>query len=261
MKEFYYLPYRQTQGFVASIFDSKDPSLSVPNYTTLSRRTGKLEVSIRNKYLIKKSKEAIVVAVDSTGLSIYSRSEWNRIKHGKDSKLTATQKWRKLHVAINTKSGEILDCRYTKAAVSDGLELPAMLDNIPEDISGVCGDMAYDTINCRRAIKLRNARQLIPPIKLARLSKDSKENKKYYDILEERDEAIKYIKHNSINGNQSLARKSWKEKIGYHARSLVESTMWQIKSHCSDGLSNKLESTRATQAKIKCKVINLIMAA
>ena len=77
----------------------------------------------------------------------------------------------------------------------------------------------------------------------------------------ERDEAIRYIKHNTNNGDPSLARKSWKEKSGYHARSLVETTMWQIKSHSSDYLSNKREDTRAVQAKIKCKIVNLVNAA
>jgi hypothetical protein len=122
--------------------------------------------------LSKKSSEALIVAVDSTGLSLYSGTEWNRIKHKKD-----------------------------KTSLFTG------------------------------------------------------------EILRERDDAINYIQHNTINGNQSLARKSWKEKVGYHARSLVETTMWQIKSHCSDRLRNKREDTRDTEAKIKCKIINLILAA
>ncbi len=122
--------------------------------------------------------------------------------------------------------------------------------------------MAYDSVDCRKAIKQSGARQLIPPKRTARISSKNRNIKKEdREKLQERDEAINYINYNSINGDKSLARKSWKEKSGYHARSLVETTMWQIKSHCRDRLTNKREDSRATQAKIKCKVINFINAA
>lgn len=260
MREFYGLAYRQTQGFVESIFQSMNLSLAVPDYTTISRRAGGIDISLRNKHLLKSSKEAIVVAIDSTGLSLYRGSEWNRLKHQEGKSLGYTR-WRKLHVAIDVTTGDILDSRYTKSTANDGPELPYMLDNIEEDIKAVCGDMAYDTLNCREAIKERGARQLIPPIRRARTSDKNRNIRKHKEILHERDEAIKYIKHNTINGDASKARKSWKEKSGYHARSLVETTMWQIKSHCSDKLTNKKENTRSTQARVKCKIINLINAA
>ena len=261
MREFYQLPYRQTEGFVESVFKTMKLELEIPDYTTISRRASKLKISLHRKTLVKQQREAIVVAVDSTGLSLYTHTEWNRKKH-QANQMPGYEKWRKLHVAINIKTGEILDSKYTKSTANDGPELPSMLDSIKEPISAVCGDMAYDTVNCREAIKLKKARQLIPPIRHARIAKNNRNiKKKYHEVLHERDEAIRYIQHNTINGDTSLARKSWKEKSGYHARSLVETTMWQIKSHTSDYLSNKLEVTRAVQARIKCKIVNLINAA
>ncbi|WP_341763793.1 transposase [Candidatus Tisiphia endosymbiont of Beris chalybata] len=203
----------------------------------------------------------MAIAVDSTGLSLYTHTEWNRKKH-QQNQLAGYEKWRKLHVAINVATGEILESRYTKSTANDGAELSSLLDSIPEEISAVCGDMAYDTVNCRAAIKLKKARQLIPPIRHARIAKDNRNiKKKYHEILYERDEAIRYIQYNTINGDTSLACKSWEEKSGYHARSLVETTMWQIKSHSSDYLSNKSEQARMTQARIKCKIVNLVNAA
>ena len=166
-----------------------------------------------------------------------------------------------MHIVIDVNTGEILNSKYTKSTANDGPELQPLINEIDGEISAVCGDMAYDTINCRKVIKQRQARQLIPPIRAARLSKDNRNTRKYKDILEERDNAISYIKCNMINGDQSLARKSWKEKVGYHARSLVETTMWQIKSHSSDYLSNKNEMARSTQAKVKCKIVNLVNVA
>lgn len=261
MKEFYKLAYRQTEGFVESVLEKLEVKLAIPDYTTLSRRAGSLKVKIRDKkQLINSRKESITVAIDSTGLSLYWSSEWRRLKH--KEKKPGYEKWRKLHVAINVETGEILEGKYTKSTVNDCVELPSLLEAIEEDITAVCGDMAYDSVDCRKAIKQSGARQLIPPKRTARISSKNRNIKKEdREKLQERDEAINYINYNSINGDKSLARKSWKEKSGYHARSLVETTMWQIKSHCRDRLTNKREDSRATQAKIKCKVINFINAA
>lgn len=72
------------------------------------------------------------------------------------------------------------------------------------------------------------AKQLIPPIRNARLASKNRNLSKRREILRERDDAIEYINHNAINGDKSLARANWKRLVGYHARSLVESTMLQI---------------------------------
>lgn len=262
LREFYQLAYRQTEGFVESIFKAMGLDLPIPDYTTIARRAAKLSVSISaTKGAMKQHREAIVVAMDSTGMSVYTKSEWNRVKHARED-LSGGERWRKLHVAIDVGSGEILSSRYTRSNVNDGVALPGMLEEIEQEVSAVCADMPYDTVNCRKAIGLKKARQLIPPMRAARVAKDNRNiSKKYQETLHERDEAIKYIQHNAINGDTSLSRKAWKERSGYHARSLVETTMWQIKSHCSDRLTNRREDTRQTQTRIKCKVINLIIAA
>ena len=82
------------------------------------------------------------------------------------------------------------------------------------------------------------------------------------NILKERDEAIRYIRDNIAKATDlENARSLWKKKVGYHQRSLVETTMYQIKAHCGDRLTNKKEKTRDVQSLIKCKVINMINSA
>lgn len=258
MKEYYKLAYRQAQGFISSVLDLMSINVRVPNYTTLSRRASRLTPIIRQKALINHS-EGMVVAVDSTGLTLNTSTEWNRKRHG--GKAPGYKKWRKLHIAIDTSTGEILSGKYTKSTENDGCQLGDLLEPIKEKISSVCGDMAYDTTNARRIIYEKEARQLVPPIRAARLSENNRNIRKHKLILKERDDAIEYIRHNTINRDTSAARASWKKKVGYHARSLVETTMFQIKAHCTDRLTNRLEGSRATQALIKCKIINKIVAA
>lgn len=261
IREYYKLAYRQTQGFIESILHYMGIDLAVPDYTTMSRRCSGLQVSLRNKLLLsKKSSEPLIIAVDSTGLSLYSGTEWNRIKHKKD-KTGPFTKWRKLHIAIDVATGEILSSSYGKSTANDCEAMPGLLEVIEHDISAVCGDMAYDKINCRKAIMLKNARQLIPPARNARLAKKNRNMTNNREILRERDDAINYIQHNTINGDTSSARAAWKKNVGYHARSLVESTMLQIKQHSGDRLTNRKELNRLVQSHIKCKIINLIIAA
>ena len=81
LKEYYKLAYRQTQGFMESVFNFMKIDVPTPDYTTMSRRCGKLQVSLRKKLLTSKNQGQLVIAVDSTGLSLYSGREWNRIKH------------------------------------------------------------------------------------------------------------------------------------------------------------------------------------
>jgi len=268
MKEFYGLGYRQTEGFISSILSlSGYKDLLPPDYTTISRRCGNLSVKIRNKKRsfrldsLRSKGGSLVVAIDSTGLSLYNYSDWHNLKH-KEKSIRNIDRWRKLHIAIDVKSGEILSALSTNSREHDCRHLPALLDNIDDDIAAVCADMAYDNLDCRRAIMQKKAQQLIPPRRRAiEYSKNSYYNKVVENkkILEERDEAIKYIRDNTVADTKTEdARRLWKRKVGYHQRSLVETTMYQIKAHLGDRLTNKKEKTRDVQSLIKCKVVNMI---
>lgn len=77
-----------------------------------------------------------------------------------------------------------------------------------------------------------SGRQVIPPPKLARLQKKTQISK-----LKERDEAINRIKE---LGKED--RKRWKEEVGYHRRSRIESCMSRYKRILGDRLSAQLEN-------------------
>jgi hypothetical protein len=65
------LGYRQTQGFVSSIFELKNMFYKIPDYTTLCRRSKSLEVDLKVPHE-KLNKKPLVIAIDSTGLSLPS---------------------------------------------------------------------------------------------------------------------------------------------------------------------------------------------
>ncbi|MEM6603720.1 MAG: transposase [Pseudomonadota bacterium] len=209
----------------------------------------------------------MVIAVDSTGLSLLTSQSWNRHKHNRKSMKPTGQLWHKLHIAIDTQTGQILSCKDTTSSITDGAVLPELMDELPtRNIQAVCADKAYDRFDCRKRIKEEGAHQRIPPTRDAvhtddlkhRLSPEKREERQ--DIFAERDAAIAYFKANMINGSDKLARQNWKKLTGYHERSLVETTMWQLKAHTTDQLRSKKPLNMAIECRIKCKIVNLLNA-
>lgn len=256
LRTYFGLGLRQTQGLVQSLLDLASSDLLAPDYTTLSRRCSCLAVMLGQQLSQQAAgfkKQGLVMAIDATGLSLYSASSWHRAKHRPGSG-HCNDRWRKLHVAIDTQTGVILAAHYGPATDNDCLHLPTLLDRVTVPVCAVAADMAYDKRACRIAIHDRGARQLIPPQKNAALARDSA------PALQERDDAILFFRHNTINGDPALARAAWKRHVGYHVRSRVETVFSQLKTHTGDRLTNRTEPNRCTQAMLKCVLLNRFAA-
>jgi len=88
----YHLALRQTEGFLRSLATQLELDIRVPDHTTLSRRAGKLG---RIRFAPAASSRPIHILIDSTGLKIHV---------GNLRKPPKNRDWRKLHVAVNSKS-------------------------------------------------------------------------------------------------------------------------------------------------------------
>lgn len=257
VREYFSLGLRQTQGFLQSLFDRLQLGLKAPDYSTLSRRLAHLDVVLQP---MEEQDHALVLAVDSTGLSVLNRGEWNRLKHHKTD-YSFSAKWRKLHIVIDVGSGQIVSADYSVATTQDGEKLASLIKDVNAPIERICADMAYDTAPCRKVLADKGIRQCIPPRRNACLSKNNRNLRPWRDALKERDDAITYIKHNLVNGSAFLARAAWKRLVGYHIRSLAETAVWRIKTHTSSVLTCRTEKRRKNQAIIKCKIANLLLTA
>jgi hypothetical protein len=255
IREYFGLGLRQTEGFVQSLLELAGVALKAPDYTTLSRRCATLRPCVARPV----GAEGLVIAIDSTGLSLYRACHWNRLKH-RAGEAAWNARWRKLHIAVDAHSGLVLSAAYSEATQNDCLHLPALLDGVTGPITAVVADMAYDKRRCRTAIHARGAQQLIPPRKDARLSHESDKLRPFAEAMKPRDDAILFFRHNAINGDTSLAKAAWKRHVGYHVRSRVETVFSQIKAHADDRLTNRTEPNRETQAILKCILINKLAA-
>lgn len=52
LKEYYKLAYRQTQGFMESVFNLMEIDVQIRDYTTMCRRCKKLQVFLRKKFAL-----------------------------------------------------------------------------------------------------------------------------------------------------------------------------------------------------------------
>lgn len=96
------LRLRQNEGLMTSLLDLMGLDLPVPDHTTLSRRARTWEPSAERQRHPDDS--PLHVLVDSTGLKVYGAGQWLEDKHGARTRRT----WRKLHLALDADSGEII---------------------------------------------------------------------------------------------------------------------------------------------------------
>jgi IS5 family transposase len=114
--------------------------LPVPDHTTLSRRARTWKPSARSNDRQHVADGPIHVLVDSTGLKIYGAGQWLEEKHGAKSR----RGWRKLHLAVDADSGEIIAHSLTDQETGDASQLEPLLDQIDDEIGQFTADGAYD---------------------------------------------------------------------------------------------------------------------
>ena len=179
-------------------FQLMQVDLSVPDHTTISRRLKRLEVALP----VAPTSGKRHVVVDSTGVKVYGEGEWKTRQHGISKRRT----WRKLHLAVDEATGEILASAVTDNSCHDGEMLGGLLDEITDPISQVDADGAYDTGYCYDFIEARGAVAGIPPQRNAKIWFHGNRKTPRHP----RDENLRRIR--------LVGRAKWKREIGYHRR-------------------------------------------
>ncbi|MGQ3684215.1 MAG: IS5 family transposase [Candidatus Loosdrechtia sp.] len=229
---------RQTEGLVKSLFRLMGINLEVPDYSTLSRRGESIRVS-----LPKEDKEKVVILIDSSGLKVYGEGEWKVRQHGYSKRRT----WRKIHLAV-TPEGEIRATELTENSISDDEAASKLLSQEESRIEGIVGDGAYDKKKVYDSCIGRGIPTiLIPPRKDAKIWQHGNSNAEPHP----RDENLRHMR--------STSRKRWKEVVKYHVRSLVENTIFRLKSIFGDKLYARILDLQRTEVTIKAAILNRMM--
>jgi IS5 family transposase len=236
VKSLFHLAGRQTEGFLESLFSLMHIELKAPDHSTLSRRLGKLSVTLP---VVPKDK-AVHVVVDSTGVKVYGEGEWKARQHGVSKRRT----WRKLHLGVDEKTGEILAAVVTTNDYHDSEVLPDLLEQISADIEQVSGDGAYDTFDCYDEIERRQAKGVIPPRKDAKIHQHG--NRK----------APPHPRDKNLRCIRKVGRKRWKQESNYHRRSIAETTMFRFKVIFGGKLRSRKFDNQAVELFLQCTALN-----
>jgi hypothetical protein len=231
-------PWRQTEGLLGSIMGLLGLNLPVPDHTTFSRRSADLSVAPA----LKRTAGPVTVVIDSTGLKVFGAGEWQQEKHGGKPRRT----WRKLHLAVNPDTGDILASELTTTDDGDASLVGALLEKVPQEITAVLADGAYDGDPVYRAVAAHSAEAavIIPPRKTAVLS-DTAET-----APTRRDRHLQLI--------AEKRRLGWQRAVGYGKRSLVEVAVLRYKALIGRGLRARTLPAQKTEAAAGCRALNVM---
>jgi IS5 family transposase len=237
LRAVFQLPYRQTEGLGQSLMDWLEADVTVPDYTTVCKRSAELAVSLPTS----RPDEAKHIVVDSTGLKVYGEGEWKVRQHGYSKRRT----WRKLHLSVDEATQEIQAVVLTEAGVDDAEAGRQLLDDTPGPIVQVSGDGTYDKGKFYDACAARRVERIaVPPQRNARIWQHGNSSKPPLP----RDQNLRRIRR--------VGRKRWKQESGYHRRSLAETAVFRFKIIFGNRLSARTMPRQITEARIKCAALN-----
>ena len=157
IKRVFRLTLRAAQGFIDSIFALMGVPLRCPDYTCVSRRAKSVSVSFKT---VTRGEIAHLV-IDSTGLKVFGEGEWKVRKYDKERRRI----WRKLHLAVDSKTHEIICADLSLNNVTDSEAFPGLIRQTHRKIRSAAADGTYDTRLCHDELRRKKISALIPPRK------------------------------------------------------------------------------------------------
>ena len=236
----YKLAYRQTEGFLHSIALLLGLGIEIP---TTRLCLGARGCSARSCGFRKPqaTNPSIHLMIDSTGL---------RIHVGTARKPPKQRAWRKLHIAVDRKTGTIVASELTASRARDATRVPALLTQIQAPLAWVAADSAYDKETVYKAIEAhspgRRTRVVIPPQRNATLSQNSN------TAMRERDRHIRAIERHG--------RREWYKLSGCTKRSMVENAVYRYKAIIGSEMRARTLARQRVEHRIGCEILNKMTA-
>ncbi len=238
LRSVFRLALRQTEGLIGSIIGLLGLTLAVPDHSTLSRRAQTLEVPRP-----RRDGEPLHLLVDSTGLKLCGAGEWLIEKHG----ARARRSWRKLHLGLDSETGQIVAATLTTKEVDDGAQIGALLDQVPAPVASFTGDGAYDQEDVCATIADRHpgAAIIVPPRSTAVTSQMAE------TAPTQRDRHLQFI--------AGHRRAAWQRASAYTKRARAEAGVGRFKQVIGDGLRSRTDQGRATEVSVAVHALNRML--
>jgi hypothetical protein len=229
----YVLPYRQLEGFMRGLSQHVD-ELKAPDYTTIWWRVAKMKVDLVSTVELDKD---VTIAVDSTGIKVSNRGEWIR------KKWKVKRGFIKVHIAVDTKTKQILAIEVTREDVGDGRMLGRLVEGSAgkANVERVIGDGAYDSKGIFRLLSDMKIEPLIKVRKNASLKGGGCMPRKFAVV-------------------EQLGNGNWKHEKGYGYRWMAESAFSCLKRIFGEHITSVKWSNIVNELLLKASIYNLFMS-
>ncbi len=232
IKRVFRLTLRAARGFIGSIFSLMNVPLRCPDYSCVSRRAKSVNVSFKTST----RGEIAHLVIDSTGLKVFGEGEWKVKKHGKERRRI----WRKLHLAVDSNTHEIICADLSLNNVTDSEAFPGLIRQTHRKIRAASADGAYDTRLCHDELRRKKISALIPPRKGAG----------YWPG--------EYADRNRAVANQRMTGSNarWKWTTDYNRRSIAETAMYRVKQLFGGSLTLRDYDGQVAEAMALVRALN-----
>src|ERR687894_1625527 len=207
-------PWRQTEGLLRSLAALLGLCIGIPDHPTFSRRSPGL--TLAGSLAQAQARGPVHVVIDATGLKVHGAGEWLAETHGGRGRRT----WRKLHLAVDPDTGEILASELTTTEEGDASQVGPLLGQIQGPIASVTADGAYDGEPVYRAVAERQPDPMVAVVIPPRASAVASATAGTAPT--QRDRHLRMIK--------DRGRMGWQKAVGYGRRSLGETAMFRYKA-------------------------------
>jgi hypothetical protein len=181
--------------------------------------------------------------VDSTGLKLCGSGEWLLEKHG-----TRTRRsWRKLHLGVDTDTGQIVAAALTTNDVDDGFQAGPLLDQVAGALASFTGDGAYDQDGVYASVAERHPEAAVVVLPRATAVPSNMAE----TAPTQRDRHLRCL--------AEKGRLGWQKASGYNRRAKAEAAIARWKQVIGDGLRAHTDERRATELDVAVHVLNRML--
>ena len=238
MRTIFHLPYRQAEGYVLFLSEHIG-GLSVPDYSTIARRTNRLHLSLDESLV--RSHDPVSIAVDASGIKVHNGGDWVRRVWNVERR-----GYLKFHIAVDVKTGQIVSMDVSSEKVSDGRRLKRLVRRAQKSVrvKRVLEDGAYDT---KANFNFLSDKGIRPVIRVAKNS--SQKNKG------------SWARKMAVIEQQTFRPKAWSRihRFGYRWR--AEGAFSSVKRIFGEYVSARRFRNMAREMLLKASIYNGFMAA
>jgi hypothetical protein len=246
------IDYRTLEGIARRLVVFIDKKVKAPDYTTFQVRAVKLNY----KFEVYGRMEEQEIAGDATGLKATNRGEYRWRKYGGKRRT-----FLKLHIAVNTRTGQVLYCKVTTEKVRDGKEMGNMIreaKNYGEIKRGIF-DAGYDSWKNYYLLARDSITPVIRPRRSLPLSRVQKEKMRILRRLKRKeDERLRgrYVRLKVLE-EFLTDEEGWKKRYGFGRRWIVEGRYSVFKRIFSENVYSKRLKNIKCEVMIKIGLLNL----